>query len=83
MDLIKDLINGAVIGIANIIPGVSGGTLALVLGIYEKLIQAIHNISIETVKSTLKLFTFKKESLEGFKQEMEKINGLFLPLSIR
>ncbi len=32
---------GFIIGIANIIPGVSGGTLAITLGIYEKLIEAI------------------------------------------
>ncbi|MDD5070227.1 MAG: DUF368 domain-containing protein [Candidatus Omnitrophica bacterium] len=37
-------IKGMVIGVANIIPGVSGGTLAVVLGIYDKLIEAISNI---------------------------------------
>lgn len=36
-------IKGMVIGMANIIPGVSGGTLAVVLGIYGKLIEAISN----------------------------------------
>lgn len=35
---------GFVIGLANIIPGVSGGTLALILGIYEKLLNAISSI---------------------------------------
>ncbi len=34
-------IKGGLIGIANIIPGVSGGTMAVVLGIYEQLIEAI------------------------------------------
>lgn len=37
-------VKGMVIGVANIIPGVSGGTLAVVLGIYDKLIEAISNI---------------------------------------
>ena len=32
---------GAAVGIANIIPGVSGGTIAVVLGIYDKLIESI------------------------------------------
>jgi putative membrane protein len=41
---------GMVIGAANIIPGVSGGTLALVLGIYDKLIEAISNILIRPGK---------------------------------
>jgi len=35
------MIKGFIMGIANIIPGVSGGTLALTLGIYEKFIGAI------------------------------------------
>ncbi len=35
------VLKGFVMGIANIIPGVSGGTLALTLGIYEKFIGAI------------------------------------------
>ena len=78
MKSIKDLVDGAIIGIANIIPGVSGGTLALVLGIYERLIQAINNISIDTIKSTLVLITFKKESFNNFKEEMKKIDGVFL-----
>ena len=34
-------IKGFLIGIANIIPGVSGGTLAITMGIYEELIEAI------------------------------------------
>ncbi|MBD3426000.1 MAG: DUF368 domain-containing protein [Candidatus Omnitrophica bacterium] len=35
------LLKGGGIGIANIIPGVSGGTIAVVLGIYDRLIEAI------------------------------------------
>ena len=31
-------------GIANVIPGVSGGTIAIILGIYEKFISAISNL---------------------------------------
>lgn len=34
-------IKGFIMGIANIIPGVSGGTLAIILGIYEKLINIL------------------------------------------
>ncbi len=35
------LLKGGAIGVANIIPGVSGGTLAVVLGIYDRLIESI------------------------------------------
>lgn len=46
INLRKDLIlilKGGAIGVANIIPGVSGGTIAVVLGIYEDLIESISN----------------------------------------
>lgn len=42
-DKIILFIKGIVLGIAFIIPGVSGGTLAVLLGIYEELIEAISN----------------------------------------
>ncbi|MEJ2637569.1 MAG: DUF368 domain-containing protein, partial [Calditrichia bacterium] len=44
MDTLKLILKGGVFGIANIIPGVSGGTMAVVLGIYETMIEAIGNI---------------------------------------
>ena len=34
-DAIKNILKGAVIGVANIIPGVSGGTMAVSMGIYD------------------------------------------------
>ncbi len=46
-------IKGAIIGVANVVPGVSGGTLALILDIYDKLISSISNIFKEFKKSFL------------------------------
>lgn len=37
-------------GAANVIPGVSGGTVAFITGIYERLIHALKNIDLESVK---------------------------------
>lgn len=71
-------LRGLVIGIANIIPGVSGGTLALVLGIYERLIDAIHRISLQTFKACLGLLKFNRQGWLDFKQEMERIDAVFL-----
>ena len=51
----KDIIYGFVIGIANIIPGVSGGTFALILGIYPKLLNAIGNYNTTFLKTILTL----------------------------
>jgi len=38
------LIKGLAIGIANIIPGLSGGTVAVILGLYHTLIQSLSNL---------------------------------------
>jgi len=51
MKLIKSIFIGILIGIANIIPGVSGGTLALSLGVYEDIIYAVNHIIKEFKKS--------------------------------
>lgn len=52
--MIKQLLQGAVVGIANIIPGVSGGTMMVAMGLYDKLIHAITHIHKE-LKESLKL----------------------------
>jgi putative membrane protein len=39
-------IKGFIMGAANVVPGVSGGTMALILGIYEELINAIRSINL-------------------------------------
>lgn len=46
-------IKGFFIGLANVIPGVSGGTLALTLGIYEKLIECISHF-FKNLKENIK-----------------------------
>ncbi|MBQ6282836.1 MAG: DUF368 domain-containing protein [Bacilli bacterium] len=53
MNSIMTILKGFVLGIANIIPGVSGGTLAITLGIYEKLIEIISNFS-KKIKDNIK-----------------------------
>ena len=45
--MVKTILKGMVIGIANIIPGVSGGTMAVSMGIYDKLIHAVTHIRKE------------------------------------
>jgi len=63
---------GFLIGIANLIPGVSGGTFALILGIYERLIRDINNLNFATLKNLL--------SSAKFKDEFKRMDGLFLVL---
>lgn len=51
--MIKSFLKGMVIGIANIIPGVSGGTMMVSMGIYDKLIHCITHLFSEFKKSVL------------------------------
>ena len=61
VDYVKISLSGFAMGVANVIPGVSGGTMAFLLGIYEELIEAIRKIaSVETIKD---VFTFKIKKL--------------------
>ena len=43
-------IKGIAIGIANVVPGVSGGTIALITGIYEELINSLKSFNIKALK---------------------------------
>ncbi|MFI3238076.1 MAG: DUF368 domain-containing protein [Lachnospiraceae bacterium] len=49
--MIKNILKGSLMGIANIIPGVSGGTMAVSMGIYDKLIHCITHLFSEFKKS--------------------------------
>lgn len=51
--MIKNILKGMVIGVANIIPGVSGGTMAVSMGIYDKLIHCLTHLFKE-LKENLK-----------------------------
>lgn len=44
MKYLKTIINGVIIGTSMLLPGISGGTMAIMLGIYDRLISAVSNI---------------------------------------
>ncbi|MDA3912119.1 MAG: DUF368 domain-containing protein [Bacteroidales bacterium] len=44
------MLKGAAMGAANVIPGVSGGTIALITGIFERIINAIKHFDIQALK---------------------------------
>jgi putative membrane protein len=56
-------------GAADVVPGVSGGTIAFISGIYEELIQTINNIRPSLLKVWIN---------EGFKAFWKELNGGFL-----
>lgn len=51
--MIKMILKGVVMGLANIIPGVSGGTMAVSMGIYDKMIYSITHLFSEFKKGVL------------------------------
>lgn len=48
-DWLKIIVGGMCMGMANIVPGVSGGTMAFILGIYGRLLDSINSINSRTL----------------------------------
>lgn len=63
------LLKGIAMGAADVVPGVSGGTIAFISGIYEELLSSISAINFATLKLLKK---------EGIKAAWKAINGNFL-----
>lgn len=51
MKYISELLKGVIIGVANILPGISGGMLAITMGVYDKIIHAVTQLFKEPLKS--------------------------------
>lgn len=60
---------GIAMGAADVVPGVSGGTIAFISGIYEELLNTIKAFNLENIKA------IRKEGLVAF---WKKINGTFI-----
>jgi len=74
----KTILHGFLIGVANIIPGVSGGSMALALGIYERLITAVGSVGPRTLGAMLGVAALRDGARERFRAEWRRIDGLFL-----
>jgi len=62
-------LKGMAMGVAELVPGVSGGTIAFVAGIYEEFISSINNVNLSTFRILRK---------EGLKPFWKALNGNFL-----
>ncbi len=62
-------LKGLAMGAADVVPGVSGGTIAFISGIYNELIGSINSISFKTLKILKQ---------DGFKAMFKSVNGSFL-----
>ena len=61
-------LRGMAMGAADVVPGVSGGTIAFITGIYQELIESLNSINLGALKILLK---------EGVKPFWKHINGTF------
>lgn len=61
-------VRGVAMGAADVVPGVSGGTIAFITGIYQELIESLNNINLKALKILFK---------EGVKPFWKHINGTF------
>lgn len=69
IDYLVITLKGIAMGAADVVPGVSGGTIAFISGIYEELLESIDKVNLSVFK------VWKKE---GFKTAWTSINGNFL-----
>lgn len=68
-DYLLITLKGMAMGAADVVPGVSGGTIAFISGIYDELLDSINAINFTLIKTLRK---------EGFKRVWDVINGNFL-----
>ena len=69
LDYLIILLKGMAMGAADVVPGVSGGTIAFISGIYEELIGTLNNINFSLLKHL---------KTDGLKSTWKKANGPFL-----
>ncbi|GLI30507.1 MULTISPECIES: DUF368 domain-containing protein [Brachybacterium] len=73
-----NLLRGALIGVVETVPGVSGGTVALVTGIYDELIEAGHRIT-----AAARRLVTGPDRLAGAREQLRGVNWLLvLPLLV-
>jgi putative membrane protein len=68
-DYIVLVLKGLAMGAADVVPGVSGGTIAFISGIYNELIDSINSFGFKTLKILKN---------DGFKAMFKSVNGSFL-----
>jgi putative membrane protein len=78
MEYARIFSSGFAMGSADIVPGVSGGTMAFILGIYETLINGIKSFNIEAIKKVIELFTSQKNDKPSLMDIVDHLHLRFL-----
>jgi putative membrane protein len=80
--IVETLLNftrGSLIGIAELIPGISGGTIALITGVYTRIVDS----AAEAVRGIVLVFGFSKSNLAKARLHFKKISwSLLIPMLI-
>lgn len=69
LDYLLILLKGMAMGAADVVPGVSGGTIAFITGIYERWVNALSSIGPEAIRKLFK---------EGFGSAWRHVDGTFM-----
>ena len=54
VDGLQQLLRGVFMGAADVVPGVSGGTIAIITGIYEEFLSSLNNLNYGLFKFLIK-----------------------------
>jgi putative membrane protein len=71
IQILRSLVGGFLMGTADLVPGVSGGTIALVIGIYERLVDSIR-------EGSSALGAILKADVVGFRRHLGRVEWVFL-----
>lgn len=83
MQYLRILLSGFAMGASDIVPGVSGGTMAFILGIYETLINGIKSFNITALQMSLAFFTADDEEKPSLMEIVDHLHLRFLlPLGV-
>ena len=77
MKFLEHIIIGIIIGISNIVPGVSAGTMFVILGIFKKLIDQV-GLCLDEVKTMVKNITKYKEKNGGIRAVGIMFKNIFM-----
>ena len=75
IQFIVDVARGILMGVAEVLPGISGGTVALIIGIYERIVFS----ASEAVKGFVLLLSFSKPK---WKQARKRFDSIEWPLLV-
>jgi putative membrane protein len=79
LDATINVLRGALIGVAEVIPGVSGGTIALIVGIYETLIKALDD-AVHAVRRALGLTAGRPDPKQSLRDLARLPWALIIPV---